>query len=276
MRNKLALSYASKTDVDTKLADKFLCALANVPEYDHSPDGPNAQRDEHGCIHISIPPGVDHAWQRIHHLFPELLPQHGNPDHERPNRGVADAPGLAWQDPGDPEFVSVGDIPPKLRIVWTMPSIQGRKMVLVSELAYYLRGPAMMSVAMKARQAELEKRTEIEREGLTPESTWHSGYQVWQEVLKEESADLSKMWAAADADAFGQVLLRAFEIADRLRFCPTPKCPAPYFIARRRSQKYCSDACSLPVQRECKRAWWREHGAHSPRRTTTRQTRLSL
>jgi hypothetical protein len=187
--------------------------------------------------------------------------------------GVTDAPGLAWQDPDDLEFVSVGDIPPKLRIVWTMPSLQGRKMFLVSELAYYLRGPAMMAAAMKARQAELEKRAEIEREGLTLESTWHTGYQVWQEVLKKESADLSKMWAAADADAFGQVLLRAFEVADRLRFCPTPNCPAPYFIAQRRSQKYCSDACSLPAQRECKRIWWREHGAHARRRTTTRRTR---
>ena len=117
MRNKLGLSCAAKTDVCPELADKFLSALANVPEYDHSPDGPNARKDEHGCIHVSMPPGVDAAWQRIYHLFPSLLPKHGNPDHERPNRGVADAPGLAWQDPADLEFVSVGDIPPKLRII---------------------------------------------------------------------------------------------------------------------------------------------------------------
>jgi len=273
MRNKHGLSCTAKTDVDPALADKFLCALANVPEYDHSPDGPKAKKDEHDCVHVSPPPGVDDAWQRIYHLFPDLLPKHGNPDHERPNHGVTDAHGLAWQDPADLEFVSVDDIPPKLRIVWTMPSIQGRKMVLVSELAYNLRGPAMMAVAIKARQAELEKRAEIEREGLAAENTWHTGYQVWQEVLKKESADLSRMWTAVDADAFGQVLLRAFEIADRLRFCPTPNCPAPYFIAQRRSQKYCSDACSLPAQRECKRAWWREHGAQTRRRTTRRRTR---
>ena len=86
-------------------------------------------------------------------------------------------------------------------------------MFLVSELAYYLRGPALMAAAMKARQAELEKRAEFERGGVTLEGSFHTTYQVWQEVLKKESADLSKMWTAADADAFGQVLLHAFEVA---------------------------------------------------------------
>ncbi len=273
MRNRLGLSCAAKTDVSPELADKFLCALVNVPEYDHSSDGPNATRDERGVICVSPPPGVDAAWQRIHHLYPDLLPKHGNPDHERPNHGVTDAPGFAWQYPDDLEFVSVGDIPPKLRIAWTMPSLQGRKMFLLSELAYYLRGPVMMEAALKARKAELEKRADFEREGVTLEGSFHSTYQVWQEVLKKESADLGQMFAAADADAFGQVLLRAFEVADRMRFCTTPNCPAPYFIAPRRSQKYCSDACSVPAQRECKRTWWREHGAHSRTKTTRRRTR---
>jgi len=63
------------------------------------------------------------------------------------------------------------------------------------------------------------------------------------------------------ADPFVLVLLRALHIADRLRVCPNQQCPAPYFIAKRRSQKYCSEACALPAQREFKRAWWAEHGA---------------
>ncbi len=64
-------------------------------------------------------------------------------------------------------FVSVGDIPPKLRIAWTMASLQRRKMFLLSELAYYLRGPAMMEAALRAREAKMEKRSEAEREGAT-------------------------------------------------------------------------------------------------------------
>lgn len=63
--------------------------------------------------------------------------------------------------------------------------------------------------------------------------------------------------------AYGNIvltLLHAERIVDRMRYCPNPHCGAPHFIARRRSQKYCSDACSLPAQREFKRAWWDEHG----------------
>lgn len=124
----------------------------------------------------------------------------------------------------------------------------------------------MMAAALKARQAEMVKRAEAEREGATLEDMFHTGYQVWKEALEKERQDISKMWAAADADAFAQVLLRAFEVADRLRRCPTSDCPAPYFIAQRRSQKYCSDACALPAQREFKRTWWREHGDSGRRR----------
>lgn len=47
-------------------------------------------------------------------------------------------------------------------------------------------------------------------------------------------------------------------IADRIRRCPDPSCPARYFLAGRRSQKYCSTACAAPAQRKFKRDWWRK------------------
>lgn len=59
---------------------------------------------------------------------------------------------------------------------------------------------------------------------------------------------------------FEQVITFFFKSADRARHCGNPDCPAPYFFAKRRSQKYCSDACALPSQREFKRRWWAEHG----------------
>jgi hypothetical protein len=52
----------------------------------------------------------------------------------------------------------------------------------------------------------------------------------------------------------------ARRMADRMRYCVNPTCPAPYFIAKRRSQKYCSEKCTAPAQREFKAAWWKEHG----------------
>ncbi len=269
MRNKLGLFCSQTTDVLWARAEKFLCELANVPHYDDSPDGPNATSDERG-IHVRPPAAVEDAWRRIYHLYPDLLPMHGNPDHERPSRAPTDAPGFAWEDPDDLGYVSVGDIPPKLRVAWTMPGVQSRKIFLISELAYYLRGPAMMEAAKKARQAEMEVREQAEREGAKPEGAFGSGYEVWAEVLRKERQNLQKIWRASDADGFAQVLLRAFEIADRMRRCPNPDCPAPYFIAQRRSQKYCSDACALPAQREFKRDWWREHGSSWRRKGKSR------
>lgn len=59
---------------------------------------------------------------------------------------------------------------------------------------------------------------------------------------------------------FEQAIMYLLKSADRARYCANPDCPAPYFLAKRRSQKYCSDACSKPAQKEFKRRWWDEHG----------------
>jgi hypothetical protein len=59
---------------------------------------------------------------------------------------------------------------------------------------------------------------------------------------------------------FEQMLAHFMKAADRARHCNNPDCLTPYFFAKRRSQKYCSDACALPAQREFKRRWWAEHG----------------
>lgn len=59
---------------------------------------------------------------------------------------------------------------------------------------------------------------------------------------------------------FEEVLLHLTRSGDRARHCQNPDCPAPYFFAKRRSQKYCSDGCALPAQREAKRRWWAERG----------------
>jgi hypothetical protein len=42
--------------------------------------------------------------------------------------------------------------------------------------------------------------------------------------------------------------------------CANANCPGPYFFARRRSQKYCSEDCALPAQRQFKREWWAKNG----------------
>lgn len=47
----------------------------------------------------------------------------------------------------------------------------------------------------------------------------------------------------------------------RALHCPNPECPAPYFFATKKGQKYCSPECAKPAQREAKRKWWDEHRA---------------
>jgi hypothetical protein len=263
MRNKLVLALTnipSSFLVTRERADKFLGALANVPFWDTSSDGPNARRDADGGIHIGRPAIYTDAWRRIENLFGDFYPKHGNPDHERPNSPTWKEPGLAWQDPEDPDWIIVEDIPPKLRQVWELLSAQSRKMFLICELAYYLRGPAMLAAATMAHQAQTEGYTRAREEGLATDQAWLAGHQRWSEVYRKEMSELQNVWAISDADTFAQVLLRAVEVADRMRRCGNPDCPAPYFIGRRRSQRYCSDACSLPAQRESKRKWWRDHG----------------
>jgi hypothetical protein len=51
-------------------------------------------------------------------------------------------------------------------------------------------------------------------------------------------------------------------LSGRTSVCRNSACPAPYFFAVRTSQKYCSDACAAPAQREFKKNWWAKHGAH--------------
>lgn len=45
-------------------------------------------------------------------------------------------------------------------------------------------------------------------------------------------------------------------IGSRAKHCANSTCPAPYFIAQKRAQKYCSAKCTGPAQREAKRRWW--------------------
>jgi hypothetical protein len=56
------------------------------------------------------------------------------------------------------------------------------------------------------------------------------------------------------------LLLHFTRWSDLTRYCDNPECSSPYFIARDPRQKYCSDACAKPAQRECKRNWWAKHG----------------
>jgi hypothetical protein len=68
--------------------------------------------------------------------------------------------------------------------------------------------------------------------------------------------------------AFEQALLYLY--SHRTGFCPNPDCPAPYFFLTRPRQKYCSESCALPAQREFKRRWWADNGPEWRNKRTRR------
>jgi hypothetical protein len=61
---------------------------------------------------------------------------------------------------------------------------------------------------------------------------------------------------------FGTVCLLFLRdyLAGRLALCINPDCQAPYFVRKRKTQKYCeSGPCKEQAQREQKREWWTRH-----------------
>jgi hypothetical protein len=43
--------------------------------------------------------------------------------------------------------------------------------------------------------------------------------------------------------------------------CANPECPAPYFFATKKNQKYCSPECAEPARRASKLRWWNDNRA---------------
>jgi hypothetical protein len=52
----------------------------------------------------------------------------------------------------------------------------------------------------------------------------------------------------------------------RALHCRNPDCPAPYFFASRKNQKFCGTSCQEPARREGQRLWWEKKHGKSKRR----------
>lgn len=100
-------------------------------------------------------------------------------------------------------------------------------------------------------------------------SAWEKPTQRDREVaILAIVADMAQLYATGTDRRFalvqgpiGQALLEAIHAADLMRVCLNPGCPARYFIADRRTQKFCSEKCAEYAQREYKRRWWNDHGS---------------
>jgi hypothetical protein len=56
--------------------------------------------------------------------------------------------------------------------------------------------------------------------------------------------------------AFESSLFHLQSVASKTRFCPNSQCHAPYFIAVKKGQKFCSSECARPTLLASKRRYW--------------------
>jgi hypothetical protein len=66
--------------------------------------------------------------------------------------------------------------------------------------------------------------------------------------------------------AFEAALFHFQHQAKRARRCRNLECPAPYFFASKKNQKFCDTSCSQPARRESNRIWWQVNRGKSKRR----------
>jgi hypothetical protein len=73
--------------------------------------------------------------------------------------------------------------------------------------------------------------------------------------------DEGVVWASP-RDLGDYVWFSLLKYSQQLGICANKdnECPTPYFIRKKPNQKFCSEACALPSQREFKKQWFREHG----------------
>jgi hypothetical protein len=96
----------------------------------------------------------------------------------------------------------------------------------------------------------------------------------WQIFLLQADSTMTASFISISGppppSPFQQSVLYLFKRATKTRGCSNPDCPSPYFFAQRSTQKYCSEDCALPFQRDYKRRWWRKHGSDWRRRRKNR------
>lgn len=74
---------------------------------------------------------------------------------------------------------------------------------------------------------------------------------------------------------FDDAVMYLFKRVRKMEICQNPECPACYFWATKRGQKYCSEVCAGPAQKSYKRRWWQKHGREWRRRRMTKRKRNS-
>jgi hypothetical protein len=127
-----------------------------------------------------------------------------------------------------------------VQAVWEAPTNAQRRY-----FGWKLRSRLYLAVEAMAREAIPQT---IQREG----GEWHR--------VREWKLEYSTMLRSLQETPFEAALDRLDDLRERTKRCSNPDCPAPFFIAVRKSQRYCTESCAGVFQRQAKQAWWQRHG----------------
>ena len=116
---------------------------------------------------------------------------------------------------------------------------------MLAKVARWAAYPMMASLAQQLRKAWDEPDQRLKE--------WYS-FELRQDFHLQTNP--GKQAEPPALTPFEQAMVHFQRISSRAKHCANADCPAPYFIASKRSYKYCSEACSKPAQQAFKREWW--------------------
>jgi hypothetical protein len=119
-------------------------------------------------------------------------------------------------------------------------------------------------------QEEEEWRTKLDYADFqTPDGDWIEPEPIQGQICKmwldEEPQAWLIGWTNKERRIFPKewclpivLAVACMEYGDRLAVCWNhDQCAAPFFIRKRSDQRYCTNECARPAQREAKRKWWK-------------------
>jgi len=139
------------------------------------------------------------------------------------------------------EWSVVENIQTFLRLAWDATDLRRREWAIFEARRFYREATVIVPIQIAMSKAEAEGNGE-----------------EWRRLAFELNAARD---TAPALTPFERVAYHFHRIAERARRCANSECPAPYFFAVKKGQKYCSSKCSAPSQRDQKRRWWRENRA---------------
>ncbi len=173
---------------------------------------------------------VDSAIKRLMAHYPEIFSVVGVPEGHRPPDAESEITTQQWE--------LAAEIQAYLRRAWEASDLRSREWFIFKARDKYHWQTVVMPLVHERFSAASDIEAEVSR------------YSEEEEAARHGPPRLTD---------FERAMYLFQRIADQARRCPNPDCPAPFFFAKRKNQRYCTEKCAAIGQREQKRDWWRQN-----------------